>query len=564
MQRRQPPNRSRVNQLAAMAAGIVLALAMPGESIADDTQRIEERLPTGTSPADGPAQNAAAVSPDSNEEFDLASIPEFALRSVTVDGLKAINRDQAEACAKNTIGTLAGAADLVAITQCITKLYRDEGYFLSRAIIPRQEVNAGALRIKAIEGFVVAITPTGIDQAGAEMQFSATLQEHPVKLSTFERDLLLLSDRHGLRVESSQLVADPKDPSRYTLKLAVSLNPVTWRIFADNRGTEANGPDQVFASVAWNSIFGESDRLTTSLFTTPSGPHELLYADLNYAHGWAGNSFWTEAGASLSRSDDGSVPASQFNIASTDRIYGRLSAPLLRSRAQSLWAALAFDFRDTEALASSGAHTQESARVLRGSLSYTLVSGAMRTDINLEASQGIDAMSASSNGDMNLSRVDGRPQFTKLRLDATSSLTFSDRWGLVLTTAAQLADGALIAGEEFSVGGARFGRGFDYSEITGDHGLAGALELRWTKNALTGLIRSLQLYGFVDAGGTWNRTVGASLATWSSLSSGGAGLRISFAPGFLLNVELAAPLSCERTSDCKKDPRLFLSLAAGW
>ncbi len=555
-----------MKHLAAIGAGIVLAFSVVEKSIAetDDLERVEQRLPEDSSRLRGTSQSTIAVPVDSNQEFDAAFFPEFALVSVSIEGMHAIDPAQANACAKDIIGTLAGAADLVSITQCITQLYRDEGFFLSRAIVPQQEVKDGALRIRAIEGYVAAIAPTGIDQVMADAQFSATLKERPVKLSTFERDLLLLSDRPGLRVESSQLIVDQYDLARYTFKVATTVNFVSWRIFADNRGTEATGPDQAFVSVAWNSIFGENDRLAASLFTAPSDPHELLYADLNYSHGWAAGSLWTETGMSLTRSDDGSLPPSQFSISSTDRIYARLSAPLIRSRRQSLWAAATYDMRDTESLSSGGNHTRESARVLRGSLSYTLVQGAIRTGITLEASHGLGALGASENGDAALSRADARPQFAKLRMDTSSTLSLTDRWGLALTTAAQFADGALTGSEEFGVGGARFGRGFDYSEISGDHGIAAALELRWALNPFSESIRTVQFYSFVDAGGVWNTRLDPGAATWSSLASAGAGVRASFFQGLLLTLELAQPLCCDQPSKGNFNPRFFVSLTAGW
>ena len=64
----------------------------------------------------------------------------------TGEGMTAIDRTEAEACSRDLIGKQVGGASLLGLTSCLTQLYRDRDYFLSRAIIPVQEVRGGSLR----------------------------------------------------------------------------------------------------------------------------------------------------------------------------------------------------------------------------------------------------------------------------------------------------------------------------------------------------------------------------------------------------------------------------------
>jgi hemolysin activation/secretion protein len=538
---------------------VAALLAAAATALGDDGQRVEERLPVEAKPP-----TEAAVPEPGDAEMSYAAFAPFVLRAVTIDGMSAVSPGEADACARDLIGETVSPIELVALTQCLTRLYRDRGFFLSRAIVPPQQINDGVLKLRAIEGYIASVAPSGIDQADADAQFARVLGERPANLATFERALMLLADRYGHRVKSSQLAPDPNDPARYTFNLTIEVAHVAWRLYGDNRGTDGTGPAQAFAWVAWNSLFGVPDRLSISLFTTPEATHELFFAEANYARGWGGGIVWTEFGASASRAHDGTVPLSIPNENDVDRLYARITTPLLRARSQSLWAGLMLDIRDTKELVLAATPVDEGTRVLRGSLSYTLVDGATRGDVQLEISHGFDVFGGSSNADMNLTRADARPEFTKVRLDASLLHRFSSEWEATVMAAGQLSDGALVSAEEFGGGGARFGRAYDYSEIIGDHGVAVAAELRRNWRAPIAFLTNIQLYAFADVVSIWNAGYNPSSLPDADLSSAGLGARVSARPGITATVEGAKPLTRDVAAEGDRDPRVFVSLALGW
>ncbi len=535
-------------------AGALLSCAAAPVHAADtaDPQRVEERLP-----AEQQKPDVATPPPIRVDDEDLASIPRFRLRSVAFEGMTAIDRGAAETCAAGLIGQDVGSASLVGLTECVTQLYRDRDYFLSRAIIPPQEVRDGVLKLRAVEGYIASVQPQGLDQADADAQFASAFAERPTRLATFERSLLLLADRYGRRVTSTRLAADDNDAARYTLKLEVKLIPVAWRLFGDNRGDAYQGPEQGLLALSFNSLFGANDRVIAQMFTAPADKSELFFTDIGYGRGWFGGALSTEVGASVSRSSSGD--AFPGFASESERLYARVIVPILRSREHSLWAKLQGDVRDTNVLTADAAIVREQTRVLRGSFSYTLVAGATRADVSLEASRGLDVLNASENGDANLSSADARPQFTRARLDATITHNLFRRLDVVASGAGQWADGGLVSSEKFGVGGARFGRAYDYSEITGDHGLAGSIELRWTWRKLNDWLSSAQIYAFADAAQIWSNG-----DVTESMASLGGGFRLGVAPGLSASVEIAKPLTRDVLSQGDRSPRVFVSLSAGW
>jgi hemolysin activation/secretion protein len=304
--------------------------------------------------------------------------------------------------------------------------------------------------------------------------------------------------------------------------------------------------------------------LATLLFIAPTDTSELAFGYINYARAWSEGLVWTEAGASVSHSRDGGVSPLLASVSEVERYYARITVPVLRARSQSMWVHLVADGRNTELFDPLGSDADEAVRALRASANYTLIEGDTRGDAMVEVAHGFDAFGASQNGEADLTRADARPQFTKVRLDVSATHKFSDRWEVFVAAAGQLADGPVVAAEEFGGGGARFGRAYDYSEIIGDHGLAGLAELRWTwRNAFKALT-SLQLYAYVDAVRIWNAGSDAAQLADADLSSVGGGLRLTPVPGVHGAVELAVPWSRDVGAEGDRSARVFVSLALGW
>ena len=323
------------------------------------------------------------------------------------------------------------------------------------------------------------------------------------------------------------------------------------------------GPSK--CSGGFNGLFGGSDRLALQMFTAPTDTTELLYGDLNYARLRTGGAYKHEFGASASHSRDGDGPPILAPVSEVERIYGRVTVPVLRARTQSLWTHLAFDVRGTEIYDPLGPDNDEVTSIVRGSANYNVTVGDTRGDAMIELAHGLDVFGASQNGDPALTRADARPQFTKVRLDASVQHKLSDRSKIALMAAGQLADGALVAAEEF--GGERhpLRPRYDYSEIVGDDGIAGSVELPGT-GATPSKTRyaHLQLYAYVDAVRIWNIGADPFQQDDASLSSAGGGLRVTPVAGVLATIEVAKPWSRDVAAEGDRSPRIFVSLSLGW
>src|SRR5262249_43401967 len=103
------------------------------------------------------------------------------------------------------------------------------------------------------------------------------------------------------------------------------------------------------------------------------------------------------------------------------------------------------------------------------------------------ARQGLDVFGASQQGDPLLSRSDGSGTFSKLDIFYTRYQRLADAWSLKASFAGQIVSNPLLASEEFYLGSA-FGRGFYGTEVSGDNGVGGSLELRFDQALKYGLL----------------------------------------------------------------------------
>lgn len=178
--------------------------------------------------------------------------------------------------------------------------------------------------------------------------------------------------------------------------------------------------------------------------------------------------------------------------------------------------------------------------------------------LTAEFAQGLEAFGASRAGDPLLSRANGRPDFSRINLGASRLQDLEGDFSLLAEAAGQYAFSQLLASEEFGVGGARFGRAYDPSEITADHGLAAALELRYGRELSDPWLRSLQVYGFLDFGAVW-RIDDASGDRRQSRASAGLGVRFNVLEDISGALEVAQPLTATPLAEDDQGPRLFFS-----
>lgn len=511
----------------------------------------------------GVASPVMAAEADSPPEpvARAASSDRFVLTALTIDGVTAYPLRAFAPLYDDDLAREIGLEDLVRIATAITAKYRADGYFLSRAVVPPQSDGAGAARLRVYEGYIGAVEVTG-DAAPAVRRLVEDLEgRKPLRLQDLDRRLALATDLPGVTIRS-RLEPDLDNPAEHRLVVETSLRRLTASLYADNRGSEAAGPWQVYARGAYNSAAAPGDQLALSILTVPDDVSEFTQVEASYAIALPGGGRLRGA-VSASQSSDTATASSTWLGNESRAASLRASAPLARGRRHALWLSGGLDIRHVEQAWLAAGRFKEDVSVVRIAAHGDRSGPAGFSTGLIQVSAGLDAFGATDSASWRQSRWDADGQFLKLSLQGSHYRDLGAKAGIYLAADGQWSPDGLLASEEFTVGALPYGRAYNYGEISGDQGMAGLLELRWGWPVARAPLTFFQAYGFVDGAKVWNHNAAPGWRS-AALASAGAGLRLRFTDKITLRFEAARPLTRTPYTQGDKDWRAFASLSAGF
>ena len=178
-------------------------------------------------------------------------------------------------------------------------------------------------------------------------------------------------------------------------------------------------------------------------------------------------------------------------------------------------------------------------RVARIGLDFA-IEAKTRITGDLAVSRGLGFDGRTRAGDPLASRPDAGGRFTKAVVNVQLAHPLSERMALNIAMTGQLSDRALLLVEELALGGNRIGRAYDFNAVTGDRGIAGAMELSYRLPDPAKGPRQIDLFGYVD-GGVVGQAGHGSQPGRRGLASVGAGSRFVLG-GIAFIAEVGVPL----------------------
>jgi hemolysin activation/secretion protein len=492
----------------------------------------------------------------------------FTLQYVGVDGATVFSWKDFEPLYQPLIGKDVSLAQIFELRDAITAKYRSAGYVLSQAIIPPQKIAGGVVHIKVIEGYIdhVEFQGDARDRRGLIKRIAAKITEsQPLHVDVLERYVLLVSDIPGVAVRT---VIKPSkgNPGAATLVFILDHQTVSVQAQVDNHGSRAIGPEQGTVSVDVNSLFG-MDEQTSFLLATTAQPKQLQYGQVTSTMLLSPEGLRFIASGSYSDSKPSGSIAPLDAIGHTLTLHGTLDTTVIRSRAENLHFSLGFTYLNSRTDLLGSPFSNDRLRYLTVKAAYdfsdTLLGSShpASTIVTGEFSHGLNILGATETGSASLSRVGGRSDFTLVYGEATRIQSLFDNASLALSLSGQRAASPLLTSVQFGLGGGRFGRGYEPSELTGDDGIAGSVEGRYDLPFIADFLGRPQLYAFYDVGQIWNQQPPLGTPPRESLASVGGGVRFSLLGHFDLDLGLGKPLTRAIASRGNKDVRPLFSIS---
>ena len=490
----------------------------------------------------------------------------FTLQSIAIDGATAISAAELVEPFQGEIGQQISVARVYEIAAAMTATIRDAGYVLTTVAVPAQAIEQGRVKLTVVEGFLSDVRFEGYtghrDGMLSEIRSNLTA-ERPLHLRTLERELLLLNDLPGTTAQGILTQSDTESGGS-VLTIRLARRAIGFDAGSNNRGSKVQGPTRYETGLELNSIFGlfEETRLNY-MMADPSS--ELKYGFLSHSERLSANGLDWRLYGSRSRSEPQlGVDFQDLNLeTNTEQAGTELRYPIVRSRDHNLYIRGALTYHDgiTDDSSFDEDVTHDTIAAVRAGITLDSIDSLGGVNLlDLEISQGIDVFGASEKDDLLLSRSGGSPDFSKVTLYVARLQSIGRGWSALIAGTGQYAFNNLLAPEEFGFGGELFGRAYDGSELVGDSGLAGKVELRYTWDSITR--GGLTLYGFFDTGRVWQR-LGPDdfdVPEEDGASAYGGGLRFTVSDWLTGYAEVAVPSDQIVSAEGNDDTRYFAGL----
>jgi hemolysin activation/secretion protein len=490
----------------------------------------------------------------------------FVLKQVAVEGATVFTPEDMAFAYRDQKDKVISLLDARDIANRITTLYHEKGYLLSQAIVPPQDTAGGVLKLRVVEGYISDVVIQGDARENSYRKLVEAYAGHikskrPINESDLERYLLLMNDLAGATA-SGMLHPSPTQPGAAELVVTFSHKAFEGSYTLDNRGTKYLGPLEHTGTFAANSLFGMYDR-TLVRFMTTTPDSEMKYFEVQHTEPVGNNGAKLTFDASHSHTEPGDGLSPTEIVGDSDFLQAKLEQPFLRSRQGNLTGRILFDIRnsDTDVFRTTELN-EDKLRVVRGGGNYDFTDRLLGIDvIDAQASHGLNILGATGSG-TDRSNAHGDSDFTKFNLDLSRTQPLPHDFSLLTAASGQFAFEPLLQAEQFTLGGPNFGQAYDPSELSGDHGLAGKAELRYSQSPGQRYLNSYQFFTYYDIGRVWIRGGGPGADDKKSLASAGGGVRVSFTENLSASLEADTPLTkpASNQGDHGNSPRVFFSI----
>ena len=465
-----------------------------------------------------------------NIEKEKASIPQIKLqkeykapmqdngktilvKSFTFTSNDHVSSDVLNALAKDYENKELTFTQITELTSLITKYYREQGYFVSRAYLPAQDINANdnVLEIAIIEGtygeFKLDNKSLVKDSVIQGMLDDAKAKDNIISTNTLERSMLIISDTPGVVITQADVKPGTQVGSSDFIIATEKTNRVDGYALVDNTGSRYTGKNRLMAGLNVNSPFEIGDKI--SLSGLVSNGSDLLNGRVAYSaplasNGLIGEMSYSKTNYSLVKLD--STPDDSYK-GTSKTLDASLKYPVIRSRSENLYLNMNIANKDlNDTLDGTKINPKDTQSITIGSdydKAYTIASLNNSSKISFNVKYGKLNFDEASDKDDDKDGADTNGNYSKVNLDLSNTMYFTNELSLDTALKLQYALGNknLDGSEDLSVGGSSGVKIYPDSELSAENGYVFNTELKYKLPNVNSLNSSVGM--FYDRGKVW-------------------------------------------------------------
>ena len=496
--------------------------------------------------------------------------PRFEVRHFAVEG----NTVLAAATVADVLAPHTGAArsfaDVQDAVDALQQAYARAGFGAVQVSLPEQRLQDGVVRIVVVEPPLRSVTIEGnshFDSADIRRVLPALRQGATPNTEELAAQIRLANENPARRLS----VDLKRDPAGGIDAVVTVRDEKPWKvgIVLDNTGTPATGRLRSGVFLQHANVAGRDHVLTAQYITSPEHVDDVTIAAVNYRVPI--RSLGDSVDLFAVRADvDSGVVSELFNVRGRGSVVGgryqRNLPPTatLRHRLMLGFEQRAFDNRvgtidgSPDLLADVTVHP--------ASLGYAATWSGERLGLDLATTlvRNIVGRSHGRSEDFEAARAGARAGYSLLRWSLGVAHTLAGDWQLRVAGEGQVTRHALVAGEQFGIGGQDSVRGFLEREISNDKGARVSIELRSPDfGERVGPGVAAQALVFHDVGRVSRNHALLGEAGSTHIASVGAGLRLSFAPLITARLDVAR-VTRGAGGQVRGDERLHFSIGVAY
>jgi hemolysin activation/secretion protein len=512
-----------------------------------------------------------AAPPLQTEERPTATLAggdvRFVVKTIHISGNVVIPAEALHALVADLEGASHSLNDLNAAAARITAYYREQGYPITRAYLPAQEIKDGDVTIAVVEGHIGAHrinNQSRLSDAQAAAYLDSAKKGNLIRTDEVDRGLLLLNDTPG--VGAARATLQP-GASVGTSDLIVELTPgaaYSGSIDLDNFGNRYVGEYRLGGTLNINSPLKIGDVLSVNVLSSGSG---LNYGRAAYQLPVGGSGLrvgaaYSNTGYKLGKEFESLDAYGSATSASLFALY-----PFIRSQMTNLNGTASLEHKAlSDSVVATSTRTDKRVKLIALGLAGTrqdAFAGGGINNMSLTATYGeLDIQSASALAiDAASARTNGG--YVKLAYNLGRLQRLTNTNYLSLAVSGQQANSNLDSSEKFALGGSSGVRAYPQGEGIGDEGYLATIELR---HHFSDMVQATLFY---DAGAIRiNHTpFGAVTSNSRTLSGMGVGLNVTVA-SFFMRTSVAWRTSDERPTSIPdsavRTPTIWVQASKGF
>jgi len=467
--------------------------------------------------------------------------------------------------------------EIQSVVNKVNRYFQNQGFLVSRAYLPKQEVKDNTILIALYEGKLDEDQPYRILSQGVKLKddkifgYLDKALERGLTYSSLERAILNINDNPGINAKASLEPGDETGETRIVLDVA-DLKFVTYNTSFNNHGSRYTGKNRATANITFNNPSSIGDQFDLAL-SKSEDDFESIELKYNFP---VGNDGW-RIGASYNYFDYkiGKELSSNKVLGNSESYKLNARYPLYRTSLESLFVDLGYA---EKYLYSETAGARTSDKELKNFIfsaewnntdnylggGYTQIKPSI-TFGDLDLSKVESSLSSDNTG----ARTNG--SFEKSTVDIARIQKIKENLNLHLFGTTQFASKNLDSSEKLSLGGPTGIRAYPVGEATGDEGYRYSIDAKYNLIAPKHFDK-LTAIAFYDYGMVTQfadlKNLSVSNNTYS-LEGYGIGFEATMGDNISINTSLAKAIggnpgavSGKNTDGLADDEQLFISINA--